>query len=59
MTNTSGVDEGDAPEPHEANGSRLPPEEEPNTTGTLFVMLLFLMALGGLWILMYMLLLER
>lgn len=34
-------------------------EEEPVTTGTLFIMLLFLMALGGMWFLMYLVLLER
>jgi hypothetical protein len=37
----------------------LPKEEEPTTTGTMFVMLLFLMALAGMWGLMYMVLLER
>lgn len=37
----------------------LPPEQEPTTTGTLFIMLLFLMALAGMWFLMYMILLER
>ena len=36
----------------------LRPEEEPTTTGTLFVMILFLMALAGMWILMYLRLLE-
>jgi hypothetical protein len=34
-------------------------EEEPVTTGTLFIMVLFLMALAGLWALMYLLLLDR
>jgi len=37
----------------------LPPDQEPTTTGTLFIMLLFLMALAGMWFLMYMILLER
>lgn len=36
----------------------VPPGEEPTTTGTLFVMILFLMALAGMWILMYLRLLE-
>lgn len=36
-----------------------PPEQEPTTTGTMFIMLLFLMALAGMWFLMYMVLLER
>lgn len=34
-------------------------DEEPVTTGTLFIMVLFLMALAGLWALMYLLLLDR
>lgn len=34
-------------------------DEEPVTTGTLFIMILFLMALAGLWVLMYIILLER
>lgn len=42
--------------PHEEPGLQ---EEEPNTTGTLFIMILFLMALAGMWALMYMVLLER
>lgn len=43
--------QGDEPVPNE--------EEEPVTTGTLFIMILFLMALAGLWVLMYLILLER
>ena len=34
-------------------------DEDPVTTGTLFIMILFLMALAGLWVLMYLILLER
>jgi hypothetical protein len=34
-------------------------EDEPVTTGTLFIMILFLMALAGLWALMYLILLGR
>ncbi len=34
-------------------------EEEPVTTGTLFIMLIFLMALAALWAIMYLTLLER
>lgn len=45
--------------PHQTGRPGVPPEEEPTTTGTLFIMLLFLMALAGLWVLMYMVLLER
>ena len=33
-------------------------QEEPDVRGTLFIMLLFLMALVGFWILMYLRLLE-
>ena len=41
---------------------RPPPErddDEPTTAGTLFIMLLFLMALGGMWLIMYFQLLSR
>jgi hypothetical protein len=50
-----------AREPAEAASSseELPPEEEPTTTGTLFIMILFLMALAGMWALMYFTLLNR
>lgn len=44
---------------HQTSRPGLPSEEEPTTTGTLFIMLLFLMALAGMWMLMYMVLLER
>lgn len=37
----------------------IPEEEEPTTTGTLFVMIVFLMALAGLWGIMYLQLLDR
>lgn len=35
------------------------PDDEPLATGTLFVMMLFLMALAGMWLLMYLMLLGR
>ncbi|MGD2069970.1 MAG: hypothetical protein PVI57_14960 [Gemmatimonadota bacterium] len=57
MTDQTGPGEG--PGSPDTEGSGLSPDEEPVTTGTLFVMLLFLMALGGMWALMYMVLLER
>ena len=37
----------------------LPPHAEPVVTGTVFIMLVFLMALAGLWGIMYLLLLGR
>lgn len=37
----------------------LHPDHEPVTTGTLFILLVFLMALAGLWVLMYFTLLGR
>ena len=40
-------------------GSRTDSEEGPVTTGTLFIMVLFLMALAGLWSLMYLMFLDR
>lgn len=45
--------------PHERGPTELSPDEEPNTTGTLFIMILFLMAMGGLWAMMYFILLNR
>ena len=43
---------------HDQGAAGLSPEEEPTTTGTLFIMILFLMALAGMWGLMYLTLLE-
>lgn len=37
----------------------LSPQEEPNTIGTLFILIVFLMALAGLWGIMYFTLLGR
>lgn len=37
----------------------LPPEEEPVFTGTLFLMVLFLMLIFGFWGMMYVTLLNR
>ena len=45
--------------PTESDNAGLPPEEEPTTTGTLFIMILFLMALAGMWGIMYLTLLNR
>lgn len=59
----SGTDASEAGPPTSPAGERrrggVPPEEEPTTTGTLFIMVLFLMAMGALWVLMYLTLLER
>ena len=45
--------------PHQRGPDELTPEEEPTTTGTLFIMILFLMALAGMWGIMYLTLLNR
>ncbi|MDX1395539.1 MAG: hypothetical protein R3195_14220 [Gemmatimonadota bacterium] len=42
-----------------ADEPRLPAEEEPKTTGTMVILMLFMMALIALWTLMYRLMLER
>lgn len=39
--------------------TELKPEEEPNTTGTLFLTIIFLMFIFGFWVMMYLILLER
>ena len=44
---------------HETREARLAPDEEPRTTGTLVILMLFLMALGAMWAIMYLVLLER
>jgi len=50
----------EAEEPrHEAPGAELTLEEEPVTTGTLFIMMVFLMALAGMWFLVYLILIGR
>lgn len=48
----AGDDDAYAPDP-------LPPNAEPVVTGTIFIMLVFLMALAGMWGIMYLLLLGR
>lgn len=45
-----------SPDPGE---TELTPEEEPVTTGTLFLMVVFLMMIFGFWAMMYTTLLER
>lgn len=56
---THGPAQGPAAEPEEPGGSGLAPDEEPTTTGTIFIMILFLMALAGMWGIMYLTLLNR
>ena len=51
----------DAPRNSSETESAVPPagpSEEPEIKGTLFIMLLFMMALVGFWVLMYLRLLE-
>ena len=43
----------------EAGHEGIRPEEEPVTTGTLFIMLIFLMAMAAMWVIMYLTLLDR
>ena len=45
--------------PGRSRGDLPPAEEQPTTTGTLFIMVLFLMAMGAMWGLMYLTLLGR
>lgn len=51
----------DTQKPGEERADEAAPVEEgePVTAGTLFIMMLFLMALAGMWGLMYLILLER
>ena len=47
---------------HEPQTPGRPPgedENEPDTSGTIFFMLVFLMALGGMWLIMFLELLRR
>jgi hypothetical protein len=50
---------GDAERPASPDRTELDPDEEPTTTGTLFIMIFFLMALAGFWAIMYFTLLNR
>lgn len=50
---------GQEPGAGEPGDPLLSPDEEPTTTGTLFIMILFLMALAGMWGIMYLTLLSR
>lgn len=45
--------------PDREDSPDLAPEEEPRTTGTVLILMLFLMALAAMWTLMYLTLLER
>jgi len=54
----------DIPDPYRplppATASSAPAaEEEPNSTGTLFLMMIFLMMIGALWVIVYLMLLHR
>ncbi|HSM36007.1 MAG TPA: hypothetical protein VK837_06350 [Longimicrobiales bacterium] len=57
------LDEAGAPDVGGESAGRvadpLPPHAEPVVTGTVFIMLVFLMALAGLWGIMYVVLLGR
>ena len=41
------------------SATELNPEEEPRTTGTLFLVMIILMIIGAVWIIMYLRLLDR
>ncbi|UCG75193.1 MAG: hypothetical protein JSV95_10695 [Gemmatimonadota bacterium] len=58
MAEESGMPPGAAGSP-EGGHEPLQPQEEPVTTGTLFIMLVFLMALAAMWAIMYLTLLDR
>ena len=50
---------GGGPEEHAGPGEPEDPEIEPIASGTLFIMIVFLMALAGMWGIMFLHLLER
>ena len=39
--------------------TEMAPEEEPVTTGTLFLSMIMLMIIGAVWLIMYVMLLDR
>lgn len=39
--------------------TEMAPEEEPVTTGTLFLTMIMLMIIGAVWVIMYIMLLDR
>ncbi len=49
----------DQQRPADPAGDRRPEQEDPNVTGTVFLMVLFLMGIAGLWLIMYFMLLGR
>jgi hypothetical protein len=46
-------------DPDDPAAAEIPPGEEPVATGTLFIMVLFLMMTGALWGIVYLMLLNR
>lgn len=56
---TAGHHRSEPPSEDRSRGDLPPAEEQPTTTGTLFIMVLFLMAMGAMWGLMYFTLLGR
>lgn len=55
----SEIEVSSAGNPAERDDEELRPEEEPVVTGTLFLMLLFLMMIFGFWAMMYLIMLNR
>jgi hypothetical protein len=53
MTERDSIGPGDPPSPN------LAPEDEPVTTGTLFLTMIILMVIAAVWVIMYRLLLGR
>jgi hypothetical protein len=53
------VTERDVTGPGEAPSPTLAPEEEPVTTGTLFLTMIILMVIAAVWVIVYRLLLGR
>ena len=50
--------DGPPPPEHDTTHTEISEDEEPVTTGTLFIMILFLMAIAGMWGIMYLTLLN-
>lgn len=49
----------DRQRPVDSAGENRPEPEDPDVSGTVFLMVLFLMGIAGLWLIMYLMLLGR
>jgi hypothetical protein len=59
MAPDDSIDNGSNSGPSNTDVPGVSPEEEPNTSGTVFLTLVFLMMIFGMWTVLYLMLLNR